>query len=115
MSTINDIYALSDEAVCRLLGERIRDLRLRKNIPQETLAHRSQLSVGTVKALERGHGKILNLIAVLRELGALDDVDAFIPPTTISPLELARSQGRQRKQASGGRGRRARHPDEDTQ
>ena len=110
MSTINDIYALSDEAICQVIGERLRGLRLRKNIPQEVLGERAQLSPGTIKALERGQGKLSSLIAVLRELGALDGIDALVPPPTVSPLELARRQGRQRKQASGGRGRRARHP-----
>lgn len=107
MSTF-DPYEMSDLAISRLIGERIKSLRLRRNITQELLAERAQLSAGTVKALERGQGKLLNLIAVLRELGGLDSLGAFIPPALVSPLDLARREGRQRKQASGGRGKKRR-------
>jgi putative transcriptional regulator len=44
------------------------------------------------------------VIAVLRELGALEQLDHFIPATTrISPLQLAKLQGRMRERASGKR------------
>jgi len=105
MSTF-DPYEMSDLAISRLIGDRLKSLRLRRNVTQEMLAERAQLSSGTVKALECGQGKLLNLIAVLRELGGLDSLDAFLPEPLVSPIDLARRKGRQRKQATGGRGRR---------
>ncbi|MBL4712415.1 MAG: XRE family transcriptional regulator [Gammaproteobacteria bacterium] len=84
-----DYYIASDSAILNELGERIRKLRLRNNITQENLAERTLLAVGTIKSLEVGKGKLSTLIAVLRELKALDQLEQFIPPITISPLKMA--------------------------
>ena len=84
-----DYYIASDSTILKELGERLRKLRLRKNITQEDLAERTLLSVGTIKSLEAGKGKLSTLVAVLRELGALDQLDQFIPPLTISPIKMA--------------------------
>jgi transcriptional regulator with XRE-family HTH domain len=93
--TIADYYTASDSAILATLGERIRDLRLRKNITQEALAERTLLSVGTIKSLETGKGKLSTLVAVLRELGTLEQLDQFIPPITISPLRMVEANARQ--------------------
>ncbi|MGD8934153.1 MAG: transcriptional regulator, partial [Gammaproteobacteria bacterium] len=60
-----------------------------------------------------GSGKLSTVIAVLRELGALEQLDSFIPDDTISPLQLAKMQGKQRERASGRRSRQ--HPEDDTE
>jgi putative transcriptional regulator len=92
--TVIDYYTASDSVILAALGERIRGLRLRKNITQEALAERTLLSVGTIKSLEAGKGKLSTLVAVLRELGALEQLDQFIPPITISPLRMAEANAR---------------------
>lgn len=99
-----DFYPLSDTAIATELGRRLRALRLRRNITQQALAEATMLSLNTIKALEGGSGKLSSLIAVLRELQALDQLDAFIPDETVSPMQLARSRGRVRERASGSRG-----------
>ena len=101
-----DFYTLSDKGIENELGRRFRALRLRKNITQKALADATTLSLNTIKALESGSGKLSTVIAVLRELGALDHIDNFIPEPSISPLQLAKMQGRQRERASGGRRKR---------
>jgi transcriptional regulator with XRE-family HTH domain len=100
-----DFYTLSDKGIAEVLGERIRALRLRKNTTQKELAQTTMLSLNVIKALESGRGKLSTLIAVLRELGALDELDSFIPDTSVSPLQLARLKGRVRQRASGERGK----------
>lgn len=101
---IIDYYTASDSAILEELGGRIRSLRLRKNITQVDLAERTLLAVGTIKSLEAGKGKLSTLLAVLRELGVLDQLDQFIPPITISPLKIveasARATGAARMRAS---------------
>ena len=99
-----DYYIVSDSTILKELGERLRKLRLRKNITQEELAERAVLSVGTIKSLEAGKGKLSTLVAVLRELGALDQLDQFIPPVTISPIKMAEASSKssnKRERASG--------------
>jgi transcriptional regulator with XRE-family HTH domain len=98
-----DFYILSDNAIEEELGRRFKALRLRKNITQKQLAEATTLSLNTIKALEAGSGKLSSVIAVLRELGALDQLDHCIPDSTISPLQLAKMQGKQRERASGRR------------
>lgn len=98
-----DYYSVTDQAITQLLGERVRALRLRRNRTQTELAAATTLSLGTVKALEAGRGKLENLVAVLRELGALESLDAFLPEPGPSPLDLARRKGRTRQRASGRR------------
>ena len=102
--TIIDFFSLSDTAIEQELGERIKSLRLRKNITQQALAERTALSLGTIKSLEAGKSKLATLIAVMRELDALDQLDQFIPPPEISPLQLAKMRGKSRQRASGTRG-----------
>jgi transcriptional regulator with XRE-family HTH domain len=87
--TITDYYTASDSQVLRELGGRLRALRLSRNMTQEELAERALLSRSTIKSLEKGHGKLANVVAVLRELEALQQLDQFIPPVGISPLQMA--------------------------
>mgnify|MGYP001818190608 FL=1 len=96
-----DFYSLSDKGIEAELGRRLKSLRLRKNITQKALAEATTLSLNTIKSLEAGRGKLANLIAVLRELGALDHLDQFIPLPSISPIQLAKRRGKPRQRASG--------------
>ena len=99
-----DYYSLSDKGIETELGQRLKSLRLQKNITQKELAENTTLSLNTIKSLESGRGKISSLIAVLRELGTLDQLDALIPVTSISPIQLIKMQGKVRERASGDRG-----------
>ena len=98
-----DLYSLSDKGIEKELGDRIRALRLRKNVTQKELAEATMLSLNVIKSLESGRGKLSSLVAVLRELGALDHLNSFIPESTISPIQLARMRGKGRERASGER------------
>ncbi len=95
-----DLYAMSDTAILKEIGSRIRALRLRKNRSQDELSAATLLSTNTIKSLEAGKAKMSTFIAVLRELGALDEIDNFIPEITVSPVELAKRQGRKRLRAT---------------
>jgi len=100
-----DLYAMTDFAIAEEMGGRLRALRLRKNRRQADLANMTGISRVTMERLERGDGKISTLIAVLRELGQLEGLNAFVPDsfTIPSPLDLARRHGRIRKRATGKR------------
>ena len=98
-----DFYTMTDKAILAELGHRLKSLRLRKNLTQQQLSLAVTVSLNSIKALESGKGKLSTLIAVLRELNALDTLDSFIPEITISPVQLAKQQGNVRQRASGKR------------
>lgn len=98
-----DFYSMTDKGIASEIGSRVKSLRLRRNFTQQQLSEAVMLSLNTIKSLESGRGKLSSLVAVLRELGALDALDGFIPEIQISPLQLARRQGKKRQRASGTR------------
>ncbi len=98
-----DFYALSDKAIEQELGNRLKALRLQRNTTQKQLSEATTLSLNSIKSLESGRGKLSTLIAVLRELQALEQLDNFIPEIAISPIQLAKMQGQARQRASGER------------
>jgi len=95
-----DFKVMSDRDVEKELGQRIKMLRLRKNLTQDDLASRALLHRNAISALESGKGsRMSTMIAVLRELGAIENLDAFLPEITVSPMQLAKLHGRERKRA----------------
>jgi transcriptional regulator with XRE-family HTH domain len=101
---VEDIYTLSDKALAGEVGQRIDKLRLEQNITQEELAQAVGITEKTYRRLIAGGGKFETLVAVLRVLGRLELVAAFIPQSTFSPLQLAKLKGQERQRASGKRG-----------
>lgn len=101
------IEELSDKAVMALIGERIQRERLNQNMTQAELAERAGLGARTVRSLEAGQKPTVEtLIRALRGLGRLATIDAFLPEPGLSPLQLAKLQGRERQRASGRRSAR---------
>ena len=89
----------TDEAL-RELGDRLQATRLQQNRTAEAIATAAGVSRATVVRAESGHNTSLeSLVRILRALGRLDALDAFLPEPLVSPLELARSQGRRRQRA----------------
>lgn len=73
MFTIMDIAEVAD--VLRILGQRLRNARLERNDSMSTFAERLGLSVGTIRAMERGTptvqiGAWLNALWLLNQLDA---------------------------------------------
>lgn len=96
-----DFQSMSDRAILREIGLRLRRRRLEKNISQQDLAKTAGLNRTTVSEFERGKSaSTLTLVQVLRALAALDELEAFLPDPGPSPLELARLKGRERRRAS---------------
>jgi len=93
---------MGDHAILYELGERLRRERLNQNITQVVLARHAGLSRKVVQNLENGAGCTLGaFIKILRTLGKLEAVDAFLPDPGISPIQLARLKGFVRQRASG--------------
>ncbi len=99
-----DTLANSDLALQRELGARLQAHRLNQNLSQAELAAATGLARKTITNLETGHGgTLLTLIAVLRGLRLLDQLEAFIPAPGPSPIQLVKLAGKQRRRATGRR------------
>jgi DNA-binding XRE family transcriptional regulator len=97
---------LSDLAILELLGERVKRERLNQNMTQMDLAKRAGINRIVLTRLENGKGCTLgSFIRILRSLGKVAQLDMFLPEPGISPVQLAQLVGRQRREASGKRGR----------
>lgn len=83
-----DIYSLSDNVIQKKVGERLKSLRLRQNITQTSLADESQVSLSSVKKIERGEiGSFDSFIRLLRTLGKLDVLQPLVEEEQMSPNE----------------------------
>jgi putative transcriptional regulator len=97
---------MSDTAILNVIGTRVKQERLNQNRTQEILAEEARVGLNVIKNLESGEGCTLaSLIRILRSLGKLDQLDMFLPEPGISPVQLAKFAGQQRREASGKRGR----------
>ena len=101
-----DTEFVSDQAVIREFGLRIRRARLNSNVTRDALARDAGVSLSTVVRLESGESTALwGAIRVLRSLGLLNAVLDALPEDRATPLELARAARRRRMRASGARSR----------
>ena len=99
-----DYPAMSNQAILRVIGERAGQQRLNQDISQTDLANRAGVARIVVQRLESGRGCTLeSLIRILRALGLLNQLDAFLPEPGPSPIQLAKLNGRERQRASGRR------------
>jgi transcriptional regulator with XRE-family HTH domain len=90
------------DEVAAEIGARIKALRLAQNLRVADLAEKSGVSGRTITRLENGTPVNLeHVIRVLRGLGRLQAFDSFLPPQTVSPIQLAKMKGRTRLRASG--------------
>ena len=95
----------TDDVVLGELGERLARTRLERNLGQGQLAVEAGVSKSTVERLETGEPvKMSSFVRILRALDLLDQLDRLLPEPLLSPIERLKTQGRQRKRASGKRG-----------
>ncbi len=95
-----NLLQLTDDEILTEIGTRLRRYRLEGNTTQAELARRAGISLRTLGNMETGRDVQLGtVIRVLRALGRLDSLDAFLPEAGVSPMELLRSRGRPRQRA----------------
>ncbi len=98
------VQTKSDREWLRELGRRVQQHRLNRNFSQVELAELTGVARKTITNLETGHGCTLQtLIALLRGLGLLNQLDAFIPEPGPSPMQLVKLAGKRRQRATGRR------------
>jgi transcriptional regulator with XRE-family HTH domain len=71
------------------LGERLRRLRLSRNIDQRTVAGKAGISEKALRNLESGNGSTVEtLLRTLKALGYTQGIEMLAPETTVDPLAL---------------------------
>ena len=71
------------------LGERLRRLRLSRNIDQRAAARKAGISERALRNLESGNGSTVEtLLRTLKALGYTQGIEMLAPETTVDPLAL---------------------------
>ena len=91
---------MSHAAISLELGQRLKRARLNADITQAELAKRAGLNRRTILNAEKGKVQLENFIVILAALGLTDQLNMFLPDQQLSPLQLAKFSGRERKRAS---------------
>lgn len=105
MNIYENIYSLSDNLIRQKIGKKLKAVRLRQDITQAKLAADSQVSLSSIKKLEKGEiASFDTLLRVLRVLGKLDALQPLIEEEQMSPNEyyefVNKARKKQRKRAS---------------
>lgn len=90
---------MTNSAIAAELGNRLEHLRLERNMTQIELANEIGITAKSYRQLIAGGGKLENVIAALRALNCLQQLDNFLPEAPLSPLEQLKLRGKQRQRA----------------
>lgn len=81
-----------------VLGERIRRLRLNRNLDQRTTAEKACISEKALRNLEGGRGSTVEtLLRVLKALDYLQGIEMLAPEISVNPLDLLRQPKAQQR------------------
>jgi len=90
-----DWNSLSNAAIIREIGKRLKEYRLKKLYTQQELAEQAGISIFSVAQIERGKPVSVSiLLPVLRVLRLLDNLELLLPETGLSPVQLLQLKGR---------------------
>ena len=103
---MDDIYMLTDMAILTRIEEKLKTVRLKQNITQQSLAEAANVSLSTVKKIEKGEIRSFDaFLRILRTLGLLDMLQQLVEEEQLSPSEyynmVQTSKTNQRKRAGG--------------
>ena len=103
---MDDIYVLSDTQLTKRIGKKLKAIRLKRNITQQSLAEASSISLSSLKKIENGEiGTFDSLLRVLRTLGMLESIGPLFEEEQLSPSEyyemVNKAKKHMRKRAAG--------------
>ena len=87
------------EGIASIIGQRVRQYRLNRNISQATLASESGLSQTAIKKAEKGDSTLSTYIKILSVLGKEDNLLASFPDEGESPVQLMKNRGKTKQRA----------------
>ena len=94
---------ITNDALLKLLGARLAQLRLTKNLTQQQLAEQAGLGLRTIQRLELGAAAthLSGFVRVCRVLDLVGHFELLIPEPAVSPMAQLKQQGRKRQRATG--------------
>ena len=96
---MDDIYTLSDTQLSKRIGEKLKAIRLKRNITQQSLAEAASISLSSVKKVENGEiGAFNTLLRILRTLGMLESISQLFEEEQLSPSEYYEMVNKAKKQ-----------------
>jgi transcriptional regulator with XRE-family HTH domain len=88
---MSELLFNTPEELQTVLGERLRRLRLNRNLDQRTTAEKAGISEKALRNLESGRGSTVEtLMRVLKALDYLQGIDMLAPEISVNPLDLLR-------------------------
>lgn len=94
------INGVSPAAMAAELGARLKQARLNQNITQSQLADQVGITRKAVLNAEKGQVSLEVFVAIMAGLNLTAELDLFLPVQLVSPLQLAKLQGKRRVRAS---------------
>ena len=88
-------------AIAEELGKRLKQARLNADKTQVEVAELAGVTRKAVLNAEKGKVSLEALVAIMGALKLTDQLDHFLPVQDLSPIQLAKLQGRKRQRASG--------------
>jgi transcriptional regulator with XRE-family HTH domain len=86
---MSDLTFKTPDELQMALGERLRQLRLSRNIDQHTLAEKAGISEKALRNLETGRGSTVEtLVRTLKALDHLQGIEMLAPEVTVNPIAL---------------------------
>jgi len=93
---------MSDDAIGETIGRRLQELRLGRNMSLAELSKETGVSRQTLHSLlNQGKGTLATVIAVMRALGDIEILAPLMAEIPLSPIQLLKLKGQQRKRATG--------------
>lgn len=89
----------SAAAIAEALGQRLKQARLNHDRTQQELAEHIGVSRKTIVNAEKGKAQLEVFVAIMSALGLTQQLDLFLPEQPISPIQLAKLQGKKRQRA----------------
>ncbi|MBQ9363641.1 MAG: helix-turn-helix transcriptional regulator [Bacteroidaceae bacterium] len=87
---MTNLYALTDNAILRQIGQKLKEARVDKNISQKALADACGLSAFSISQMENGHNtSLLSLVMVLRALNRFDWLEEILKEKPFSPIAIS--------------------------
>ena len=95
-------YSLSDKALLRKWGDRLKTLRIEADLSQTDLAEKTGMSRSSIAAIEKGRNfSIASLISISRALHFLDEFEFFLKETEyeLTPMEIYEKEKKKKQRA----------------